>query len=114
MIDAGYIAQIAFFAVIALVGTAVGLQSVLKNWKNSNTESTLLKMMHDELNRMSAQNTALSTEIGKLQSELIKLSNQLTGLTLENKKLQTEVSSLNAEISRLHGVMISNSLLKEL
>ena len=59
--------------------------------------------MHDELERMSAQNSTLSQEIGKLQLELVKLSTQLTALTIENQKLQAEVGNLNKEIIRLHG-----------
>lgn len=106
IIDGTYIAELSAAAVIALTAIAVGLQSLLKNWKNTNTESALLKMMHDELERMSLQNAALSQEIGKLQAELIKLSTELTALTIENRKLQNEVSSLNQEISRLHGLML--------
>ena len=88
---------------LALVGVAVGLQLLLKTWSSNNKESALLSMMHDELERMSAQNSLLSAEVGKLQSELIKLSQQLSELTLENQKLQTEINNLNKEIIRLHG-----------
>lgn len=107
-IDATYIAQLAAAAVIALTAVAVGLQTLLKNWKTTNAESSLLKMMHEELERMSTQNATLSQEIGKLQLELIKLSAQLTTLTIENQKLQAEVSNLNAEIARLHGIMTTD------
>lgn len=107
-IDATYIAQLAGGAVVALTAVAVGLQTLLKNWKTTNAESSLLKMMHEELERMSTQNATLSQEIGKLQLELIKLSAQLTTLTIENQKLQAEVSNLNAEIARLHGIMTTD------
>ena len=90
-------------AFLALTSVAFGIQLLIKNWKSSTTESALLKMMHDELERMSVQNSTLSQEIGKLQIELIKLSNQLTTLTVENQKLQSEVGNLNKEIIRLHG-----------
>lgn len=110
IIDGTYIAELSAAAVVALTVIAVGLQNLLKNWKNTNTESSLLKMMHDELERMSQQNATLSQEIGKLQTELIKLSTELTALTIENRKLQSEVSSLNEEISRLHGIMIDTQL----
>ena len=90
-------------AVLAIVGLAIGLQTIIKTWKSSSTESALLNMMHDELERMSAQNSLLSQEIGKLQTELIKLSTQLTALTQENQNLQLEVANLNKEIVRLHG-----------
>lgn len=104
-IDTTYIAQLAGGIVVGLTAIAVGIQTLLKNWKTTNAESALLKMMHDELERMSTQNSTLSQEIGKLQLELIKLSAQLTTLTIENQKLQSEVANLNAEIAQLHGIM---------
>jgi len=88
---------------LAVIGIALGLQLLIKNWKSNNTESALLSMMHDELERMSAQNSLLSQEVGKLQLELVKLSSQLTELNAENQKLQMQVTSLNKEIVRLHG-----------
>jgi hypothetical protein len=90
-------------AFLALTSVAIGIQLLIKNWKSTNTESALLKMMHEELERMSTQNGTLSQEIGKLQIELVKLSTQLTTLTIENQKLQAEVGNLNIEIIRLHG-----------
>lgn len=99
------ISQILGYVVGTLGVLAVGVQTIMKNWKSSATESSLLTLMHTELERMSGQNSTLSGEIGKLQVELIKLSNQLTRLTVENQNLQLEVSSLNGEISRLHRIM---------
>ena len=90
-------------AFLALTSVSIGIQLLIKNFKSANTESALLKMMHDELERMSTQNGTLSQEIGKLQIELVKLSTQLTTLTIENQKLQLEVANLNTEIIRLHG-----------
>jgi len=90
-------------AFLGLTSLVIGFQLLLKNFASNRTESALLKMMHDELERMSSQNSTLSKEIGKLQLELIKLSTQLTTLTIENQKLQSEVSNLNKEIIRLHG-----------
>lgn len=106
--DPTIVAQWAAGAVLALIAIAMGLQTLLKNWKSTSTESSLLQMMHNELERMSTQNSALSAEIGKLQIELIKLSTQLTELSYENQKLQSEVSSLNIEISRLHNMMVKD------
>ena len=88
---------------LAVIGIAIGIQLLIKNWKSNNTESALLSMMHDELERMSAQNSLLSQEVGKLQLELVKLSSQLTELNSDNQKLQMQVASLNKEIVRLHG-----------
>ena len=97
-------------AFLALTSVAFGLQLLVKNWKSTSTESALLTMMHDELERMSTQNSTLSQEIGKLQVELIKLSSQLTTLTIENQKLQSEVANLNKEIIRLHGFITQKEL----
>jgi peptidoglycan hydrolase CwlO-like protein len=55
--------------------------------------------MHSELERMSEQNTALSTELGRLHNEVINLSQELQKLTFENQRLQTEVCALTEEIS---------------
>lgn len=89
--------------VLAIAGVGLGLQALVKRWTSNNTESSLLGMMHNELERMSSQNSILSQEVGKLQIELVKLSTQLTELTVENQKLQAEINNLNREIIRLHG-----------
>lgn len=90
-------------AFLGISGLVIGIQLLLKSFNSNSAESALLKMMHDELERMSSQNSILSQEVGKLQVELVKLSTQLTELTLENQKLQTEINNLNKEIIRLHG-----------
>lgn len=104
--ETNYFTELIVSAIASLGVITFGIQALIKNWKSSATESSLLKMMHEELERMSLQNTALSNEIGKLQGELVTLSNQLSALTMENQKLQTEVASLNKEISRLHTIML--------
>jgi len=108
-----YFTELIVSITVGLGAIMYGIQSLLKNWKISKTESSLLKMMHEELERMSSQNTTLSYEIGKLQGELVTLSTQLSGLTKENQKLQVEVASLNNEISRLHSLMVEKTGLKE-
>lgn len=92
--------------ITALITIGFSLQSLVKHWKSNSAESSLLKMMHEELERMGTQNTTLSLEIGKLQFELVTLSNQLTQLTCENQKLQGEVAQLNSEIARLHNLVV--------
>ena len=109
-----YFTELIVSITIGLGAIMYGIQSLLKNWKISKVENSLLKMMHEELERMSLQNTTLSNEIGKLQTELVNLSTQLSGLTKENQKLQVEVSSLNNEISRLHSLMTEKTGLKEI
>jgi septal ring factor EnvC (AmiA/AmiB activator) len=96
---------------LAVIGIAIGIQLLIKSWKTNNTESALLTMMHDELERMSAQNSLLSQEIGKLQTELVKLSTQLTELNIENQNLQMQIASLNKEIARLHGFITDKGAL---
>jgi|APGre2960657373_1045057.scaffolds.fasta_scaffold00711_12 peptidoglycan hydrolase CwlO-like protein len=108
-----YFTELIVSITVGLGAIMYGIQSLLKNWKIHKTESSLLKMMHEELERMSSQNTTLSYEIGKLQGELVTLSTQLSGLTKENQKLQVEVASLNNEISRLHSLMVEKTGLKE-
>lgn len=107
--DSPNLVQIIFLVVTAIITGGFSLQALAKYWKSSGTESSLLKMMHEELERMCSQNTTLSLEIGKLQIELVKLSAQLTTLTLENQKLQAEVAHLNAEIARLHNLVSSRN-----
>lgn len=107
--ETNYLTELVTAAVVGLGALVVGVQGILKNWKRNSSESSLLQMMHEELERMSTQNAALSTEIGRLQQELVKLSTQLTTLTEENRKLQAEVASLNQEISRLHSLMLGEN-----
>jgi peptidoglycan hydrolase CwlO-like protein len=103
--DPSSIAQMFAAALVALTILALGIQSIVKNWKNSAAESSLLTLMHTELERMHEQNSTLSVEIGKLQSELVRLSGQLTSLSRANKELQSEVSRLNDEIARLRATV---------
>ena len=112
--ETNYLTELIISVIAGLGALTFGIQALVKNWKISETETSLLKMMHEELERMSLQNTALSNEIGKLQTELVNLSTQLSGLTKENQKLQVEVSSLNNEISRLHSLMTEKTGLKEI
>lgn len=100
-----HIAQIVTGIVGLLTAIVLGVQSWLKKSKEYQSEHSLIKLMHDELERMSKQNKVLSDEIGKLQYELIRLNGQLSTLSAENQKLQSEVSNLNSEIARLHGLM---------
>lgn len=85
----------------ALVAIAFGIQRLLKNWKETSTESSILDMMHTELDRMSQQNIILSSELNKLQVELITLNKELIKLTSENRRLHSEVGGLTYEINKL-------------
>ncbi len=106
--DLNNLSTLVIAGITALIALSFSLQSLVKYWKNNSAEGSLLKMMHEELERMCSQNTTLSLEIGELQFELVKLSAQLSTLTHENQKLQAEVSQLNAEIARLHSIVAFN------
>lgn len=105
MFDTPKIAEFATAISVGLVGLVFGLQKVLKGWKETSAETSVIKMMHDELERMAAQNKVLSVELSKLQIEIVKLNQELRTLTVENQKLHAEVSSLTQEVSRLQKLL---------
>jgi peptidoglycan hydrolase CwlO-like protein len=86
---------------LAVIALFIGVQKLLKDWKTTSAESSIITLMHAELERMSEQNTSLSTELGRLHSQIILLSQELQKLTVENQQLQTEVVALTKEISAL-------------
>lgn len=90
-----------------LLGTMFFGQKLVTIFKGERAESNILSLMHNELERMSEQNTNLSIELGKLQSEILTLNKQLRLLTAENERLNSEVSILTAEVSRLQNILHS-------
>ena len=82
------------------------LQKFLTGFKTEKTENSILNLMHQELERMSEQNTKLSVELGKLQEEVIELNQQIRNLTVENQQLHTEITRLTSEISKLKELSI--------
>ena len=88
-------------AIIALAVIAVifGIKKVIKDWRLSDAGDSVMQLMHQELERMSHQNTVLSNELNKLQQEIIQLNTQLRQLCIENDKLQTEVVGLTNELN---------------
>jgi regulator of replication initiation timing len=83
---------------LAFIGLVLGIKKIFKELRLSEAGDTIMKLMHEELERMSAQNTLLSTELNKLQQEIIKLNTQLRQLCIENDKLQTEVVALTNQL----------------
>jgi predicted nuclease with TOPRIM domain len=81
------------------MGVFIGAQKILKNWRSTEAETSIITLMHTELERMSEQNTKLSIELGRLHSEVIALNTELQKLTVENQRLQTEVCALTQEVS---------------
>lgn len=104
-IDLTQAVQITSVVAAAGIGLAFSIQRMLKNWKETSTETTVLTMMHNELERMSKHNTVLSVELSKLQTEIIRLNRELAKLIAENQRLVLEVSMLNQEIGRLKGAI---------
>lgn len=81
------------------------LQKLLVGIKSDKAESSVIGLMHSELERMSEQNTALSVELGKLQQDLIELNQELRKLSTENQRLHSEVVALTAEVIRLRATL---------
>jgi peptidoglycan hydrolase CwlO-like protein len=86
---------------LAVLAVFVGIQKILKDWRSTAAETNIITLMHAELDRMSTQNTSLSTEISRLHTEVISLGQELQKLTFENQRLQLEVITLTNEISEL-------------
>lgn len=86
---------------LAVMAVFIGVQKILKNWRTTEAETSVITLMHAELERMSEQNTKLSIELGRLHTEVIALNTELQKLTVENQRLQTEVIALTNEISQL-------------
>ena len=86
---------------IAVMAVFIGAQKILKNWRSTEAETSVITLMHTELERMSEQNTKLSLELGRLHTEIISLNTELQKLTVENQRLQTEVIALTSEVSSL-------------
>lgn len=107
------IVQVAGLAAVGLMGVVVAFQKILKGWKETSTESSILTMMHEELNRMSAHNKILAEELAKFQLEVIKLNNQLTDLTMENHRLHNEVQALTKEVNRLQTTIEDSAVVPE-
>jgi predicted nuclease with TOPRIM domain len=85
---------------LAVVAFSVGIQKLLKEWKSTNAETSVITLMHTELERMSEQNGLLSKELNRLQQEMITLNNQIAQLCVENQQLQSEVVALTNEVSK--------------
>jgi peptidoglycan hydrolase CwlO-like protein len=103
--DTNAVVQTAGGIVVALIAIAFSLQKLFKSWKETNTETSIMSVMHGELERMSKQNTLLSLELGKLQVEILNLNKELRNLTAENQRLHSEIASLTTEVNRLQSLL---------
>jgi len=86
---------------LAIIGLVVGIQKLIRDWKTTKAETNIISVMHEEIERMSIQNTTLSTELGKLQQEIIRLNSLISTLNIENNKLQEEISKLTLELDSI-------------
>lgn len=99
------IAQILAGAAATVLVVILAGQKVLKGWQATSTESSVMNILHTELERMSAQNTLLSVELGKLQKEVVTLSQELRKLNTENQYLHAEVTLLTQEVTLLQSTL---------
>lgn len=106
--QASDIPQWAGYISVGLLGGAYSLQKYLKGWRETGASSDVVKLLHQEVIRMSEQNTKLMTEITHLQNQIVTLNQQLTELQRENQLLNIQVANLSAEINRLHSVLPEN------
>ncbi len=98
-VDAEQSVQALGLVALATIAVIIGVQKLMKDWRSTEAETSIITLMHTELERMSEQNTALSLELGRLHNEVIALNQELQKLTVENQRLQTEVCALTAEVS---------------
>ena len=99
-IDNHSLIQTVSLVALAVVAFSVGIQKLLKDWRSTGAETSIITLMHNELERMSEQNGLLATELNRLQQEMILLNAQLSQLCIENQQLQTEVVALTEEVNK--------------
>lgn len=91
-------------AALGAIALTIGVQKLLKDWKSTSAETSVIELMHTELERMSEQNSILSRELNRLQQEIITLNQQLSRLAIENQNLHREIAALTAEIAMFKDV----------
>ena len=92
---------------LAVIVVFVSVQKLLKDWKSTSAETSIITLMHNELDRMSEQNTQLSVELGRLHTQIIALNQELQKLTVENQHLRTEVCALTQEVSNFKQLSVA-------
>lgn len=108
-IDNHSVIQTISLVALAVIAFSVGIQKLLKDWRSTGAETSIITLMHTELERMSEQNGLLSTELNRLQQEIIVLNNQLAQLCVENQQLQTEVVALTNEVSKFRSIALAGT-----
>jgi predicted nuclease with TOPRIM domain len=105
--------ELIILASLAVITIFIGTQKLLKEWKTTSAETSIVTLMHQELERLSEQNSALSHELGRLNTEIIALNQELHKLSAENQRLHAEVVSLTIEVNRLQTTLakkVSNGI----
>jgi predicted nuclease with TOPRIM domain len=95
------LAELATAIVVAIIAGVFTIQKLMKNWKETATETSVIKLVNEQMEIMSSSNKMLSTELTKLHAEIIKLNRELRTLSEENERLHKEVTSLTEEVTRL-------------
>ena len=104
-LDTDTFTQVIAGLVVGFGGIALGLQKLVKSWKTTGAETSVVDLLHTELTRLSAQNSQLAIELNKLQIEVIALNKELRNLTAENQRLHMEVKVLTSEVHRLQNIL---------
>jgi cell division protein FtsB len=97
-LDNNSLPQIAGAVIVAIVGLIYGIQKLPNRWKESKVEASLVEMVHQELERLSAQNTLLSEEIAKLQTQVFSLIKEINSLSIDKERLKKEVIELRKKV----------------
>lgn len=95
---------------LAIITMFIGIRKLRKDWNTDNAETSVITIMHEELERMSKQNTILSNELNKLQLEIVSLNRELHKLNLENQRLHSEVVALTREVAGLQTMLQTGEL----
>jgi uncharacterized protein YlxW (UPF0749 family) len=105
MIDAETILKMLGASALGLGGIAMGVQQLVKKWKATDAETNIMTLLHEELERLSKQNSQLAAYVNNLQLEANKINLELGKLQFENQKLHAEVVSLTKEVILLRGAL---------
>lgn len=105
MIDSESLISILGAGAVGVAGLAMGVQQLVKKWKTTSAETNIMTLLHEELERMSKQNSLLATYVNTLQLEANKINLELGKLQFENQKLHAEVVSLTKEVILLRSAL---------
>ncbi len=87
--------------ILGIGGMILGVQQLVKKFKATDAETSILGLLHSELESLAAQNKLLSSYVHQLQLEAVKINCELGKMQVENRKLHAEVICLTREITSL-------------